>query len=252
MSQRFAFSCVVLALALALPRTAFADAYFRTYRNALVHWTRADVNVHVDPRAADVVGDQLVDVVRAAADTWAVSSEVPVFHVKEARSVSELSERDGLVWVTFGQPEQFTTEVALTIATTDAASGEVQRVQVLLNPGVRWGYLASEKERFDRYDLQAVLTHEFGHVLGLDEDEHHGDCTMNPQFRRGQVHQRTLEASDEQSVSELYHQFPPSADERQGCAVTPVASAQAGSWCLPLLVAAALRLSRRRPRTQAR
>ena len=250
MSQRFAFSCLVMALALVLPRAASAEPYFRTYRNAVVHWTQADVNVHVDPRVADVLGDRVIDVVRAAADTWAVSAEVPVFHVKEARTSSERAARDGIVWLSFGEPEQFASEVALTIATTDANSGEVQRVQVLLNPGMRWGYLESERELLDRYDLQAVLTHEFGHVLGLDENEGGGAATMNPQFRRGQVHQRTLEASDEQSVIELYRKFP-TENGGSGCSVAPHAGSQASVSRLLLLGGALFFASRRRLR-QAR
>jgi hypothetical protein len=242
-----------MVVTLAVPHAASADAYFHTYRNALVHWTTPEVTVHVDPRVVDALGERLTDVVRAAADTWAVSADVPVFNVKEARTNSELSARDGLVWLTFGEPEQFVTEVALTIATTDANSGEVQRVQVLLNPGVKWGYLHREAEMLDRYDLQAVLTHEFGHVLGLDENEHGGPATMNPQFRRGQVHQRTLEPSDEQSVSELYHEFPPSAEDRSGCSVTP--RAESGSERALSFVAmfgALTFASRRRLRGQAR
>jgi hypothetical protein len=250
MSYRIACSCLLLAWTALFPPRALADAYFRTYRNALVHWTRPQVPVRVDPVLMDALGDDFVETVRAAAEVWAVSAEVPVFEVTEAASSADREIEDERVWVGYGKPAQFDTEVALTIATTDARTGEVLHVEVLLNPDVPWGYVSgSERPRPRKYDLQAVLAHEFGHALGLDEDERADTATMNPHFRRGDVHQRTLEDSDERAVASLYRQFP-AREHAQSCTLTftrPGAALSFHAWCWPVMAAWCYRAARRRP-----
>jgi hypothetical protein len=65
------------------------------------------------------------------------------------------------------------------------------------------------------YDLQSVITHELGHVLGLDHSPDF-DATMNAGYDPGSTEQRTLEADDIAGICAVY---PP--DRPGKCDPTP-------------------------------
>jgi hypothetical protein len=92
-----------------------------------------------------------------------------------------------------------------------------------------------------QHDLGAVLTHEMGHVLGLDESPDDEHATMWPYIRAGEVHQRTLADDDEHGVMEAYSGALPS--EAMGCGQASVvgtlrssASSVAYLWLVVALV----------------
>lgn len=54
------------------------------------------------------------------------------------------------------------------------------------------------------YDIQNVMTHEFGHMLGLDEEPRYSAVTMYPYADYGETSKRTLEQDDLNGFHQIY------------------------------------------------
>jgi hypothetical protein len=90
------------------------------------------------------------------------------------------------------------------------------------------GDVGGDKPRF--FDVQNVLTHELGHVFGLDEEEDLPEATMFPSSLKGETKKRDLEADDEAGIRFLYAEPPPSGVASSACSVAqPGASTSANA-----------------------
>jgi hypothetical protein len=99
-----------------------------------------------------------------------------------------------------------------TTVTYDSETGEILDADIELNHA---NNEFTTGDDYVVYDLQSVLTHEIGHLAGLD---HTIDlwATMNPFYQSGTTDLRTLEPDDTSGICAVY---PPG---REGvCAVTP-------------------------------
>jgi hypothetical protein len=105
-------------------------------------------------------------------------------------------------------------QLAITVSTL-APDGEMLGVDVLVNGEQPFALLHETGATAMHNDLGAVLTHELGHVLGLDESPEQALATMYPYIRPGEVHQRTLEHDDEEGAIAAYGQALP---ETAACA----------------------------------
>ena len=92
--------------------------------------------------------------------------------------------------------------VALTVLTYDRNSGEIRDADVLLDDATHH-FCVAPACAGERYDLQSTLTHECGHVLGLD---HSADVesTMFAGADPGESKKRTLESDDTMGVCTAY------------------------------------------------
>lgn len=110
-------------------------------------------------------------------------------------------------------------------------------------------------------DLEAVLTHEFGHFLGLDHSDVPG-ATMQPEAMGfGSIDLRSLEPDDVEGICAIYGQglLPeegpeptPAASSDSGCSVTPGKEHATTGWpWLLLLSSLFLTLIRRSPAPSA-
>jgi len=114
------------------------------------------------------------------------------------------------------QPVMMRTEIALTTVTSNAFTGEILDADIELN---------ADDNRFSvlgdgaSVDLQAALTHEAGHALGLD----HSDvlaATMFEAASPGSLALRTLDPDDEAGICAVY---PPGQTPVRACASAPAA-----------------------------
>src|SRR5690606_4975210 len=82
--------------------------------------------------------------------------------------------------------------LAKTTVTYDSETGAIRDADIELNHAFNEFTLTDDGVV---YDLQAVLTHEIGHFIGLD---HTSDpaATMNAGYAKGDTHQRDLDADD--------------------------------------------------------
>ena len=93
--------------------------------------------------------------------------------------------------------------IAITSITSRVETGEIRDADIEMN-----GFLF----RFDlltgpggsRMDVQNTMTHEFGHVLGLDHELNIEEATMFPSANPGEVFKRDLHQDDVEGLCAIY------------------------------------------------
>jgi hypothetical protein len=112
-----------------------------------------------------------------------------------------------LVGVATTWPDRLDGQLALTNVTFSNDTGEILDVDLELNPLVAWSL---EKEpKADAFDLQTVLDHEVGHILGFAHTDA-AAAVMLPSATPGET--RSVEADDELAICTVY----PNRQERLG------------------------------------
>jgi hypothetical protein len=153
--------------------------------------------------------------------------------------------------------------LAKTTVTYDTDTGEILDADIELNHAYNEFTTGDD---YVAYDLQSILTHEFGHFIGLDHTDDLS-ATMNPGYQEGTTELRTIAEDDEAAVCTAY---PPDRDvtcrpepnggftkmcagekapeEVEGCSIAPSPSEEAPNnrpWLAAVALAGAAALSRR-------
>ncbi|MCU0682781.1 MAG: matrixin family metalloprotease [Polyangiaceae bacterium] len=162
---------------------------------------------------------------------------------------------------TCGSPDRICNTLARTITTYDLKTGEIMGADVEINSSYNVFGFDGEPQAFD---LEAVITHEVGHFLGIahTQADEHPESTMYAEISPGQTAQRYLTNDDLQALCEIYP--PGSARERcdpepwggfssdcaeapSGCAAGP-RPGPGGAPAVALALAGAATLARRASR----
>jgi MYXO-CTERM domain-containing protein len=150
-------------------------------------------------------------------------------------------------WVYDGWAEELDLDenaLAMTLTTYKSHTGRIVDSDVLIN-AERYDWTAGPVAAScgGAYDVQNVITHEAGHLLGLDHEAGERESTMYPSSGMCETKKRTLEDDDRSGVQALYLDTEaPEAPAAMGCSVGGGGNA-AGAW---LIVFAMLVASRRR------
>ncbi len=125
--------------------------------------------------------------------------------------------------------------LAITSVWSDEASGQLFHFDIRLNPTVDWAVDGDD----DCFDLESAVTHEVGHVLGLEHtevDEAAMFAVLGPGYLR-----RGLHDDDEEGLRFLYPDTGDDGVHPMGCSTVPGSA----GW---LLVGIALAAGHRRGR----
>jgi hypothetical protein len=195
-----------LLLALAsiaiLPVGARAYVLKRAESGAVVHF-EGDV-VQLRARESAACGPSRADLTRAATfatEAWRGVSNAPDLVLEDGRpnAVFGLDGENG-IYVLCDWP--FGSELAVTVASFDD-DGRMIDADVLVNGARPIALLTEGTSDNTHYDLASILTHELGHVLGLDESRVRA-ATMWPTTMIGATSQRTLAPDDESGLIAIY------------------------------------------------
>jgi matrixin len=100
--------------------------------------------------------------------------------------------------------------IAKTTLTFDTATGEIFDADIEINS---FAVEITLGDTLVSHDLQAILTHEFGHFLGLGHSQE-ADATMNANYSPEDIGFRTLSPDDRSAICEVY---PPRGTEPLTC-----------------------------------
>jgi hypothetical protein len=217
-----------------------------------VRWAAGAITMRIDPKLEQALGrDHVRSALSMATDAWRGLPGVPAISLSdEAAPGYRLAERTNGIY--FMKPWPFPKEQLAVTVSTYASNGRMIGADILVNGETDYGLLADGEDHagMRQHDLGAVLTHEMGHVLGLDESPDDESATMWPYIRAGEVHQRTLSDDDEQGVIEAYAGAAPT--ETMGCGQASVVGAPRASQPLAAygwsLAVGGLVVTRRRSR----
>jgi hypothetical protein len=92
--------------------------------------------------------------------------------------------------------------LAKTTVTYDKVSGEILDADIELNHAYNELTVSDDPDEIE-YDLQSILTHELGHLLGLDHTSD-PDGTMNAAYDRGSTELRSIEEDDVAGICTIY------------------------------------------------
>lgn len=166
----------------------------------------------VTPPANIKTGSNVLGAARRALVQWAGASNIRFVETSStAQSISPSAGGDGISLITLANtPENAalfsgSDRPGRTRVYFDPVTGRISEADIALNPSAQF----STDGTFNTYDLESVLTHEIGHLLGL---EHSGmvGATMQPRLALNGLYTlpafsaRTLSEDDRAGVRALY------------------------------------------------
>ena len=166
-----------------------------------LHWT-APVVIRVDPALESMLPGAR-EAITAAAAEWSKAPNSPSIKVSlwPARH-GEAIESAAVLLMPRHHFQRG--ELAITNVNPDA-TGEIQNGAILINESIRWS--ADYVTPADAYDFQSVVSHELGHLLGLDESAVE-TATMFGSLNKGDATKRDLEADDHEGIRVAYEVAP--------------------------------------------
>ncbi|PKN55958.1 MAG: hypothetical protein CVU56_18670 [Deltaproteobacteria bacterium HGW-Deltaproteobacteria-14] len=211
-----------LALGLASPPAGAWVAYV-TSEGETLHWLATTIYY----AAATDLPEELTrsGVQRALDDSYAAWSTLPCYPIEavfdgfeDGLTASQTDGTNALVWIHeegawlaagFG-----VTELARTAVTHRVSTGEIVDADIQVNVA---GFTYSEALTCapDVYDLQSTLTHEIGHLFGLDHTTD-GDATMARLTDPGVCTKRTLSRDDVDGYCAIYTPYAPADPPPEG------------------------------------
>lgn len=186
------------ALALLLAEAAYARTQvLKTHAGSVVHWSQPEISVGIDATATSQKLhplDALLALQRAMATWNRIPADQPRF------VLAKDGQRDVSIRFCRGQWQGDTIDLGRTQFEAHPRNGSVTTATVELNECDHRlappGDTAAE-----RLDLQSVMTHELGHVLGLG----HGDARDAVMFPSGSgTTTRVPSADDETALAAIY------------------------------------------------
>ena len=171
-------------------------------------WNVFPVHFFVNADGSGLSFDAARDAISAALSTWQSGSRDGIVFEFGGQSQKGSDGHDGCNVVSWQNLGQSAADIfSQAIITFRRNSGEIFDVDVEMNSDDQFAVLpAGEDNPFDeRVDLQAVATHEAGHLLGLDHENRFGpDVVMFFSDTTGNTTHRTLTSDDRSGVLAAY------------------------------------------------
>lgn len=216
-----------------------------------LRWPDGNIEFWVNPaNDQDISAEQLRFMTDAAAFAWASVPEATLsFEYRGQTDAADADYTDGQNTVYFEDewPEEWDPSFLALTFTWSVEGGEIIAFDLAINED---DFDYSANGRGSTNDLMNMLTHEFGHIIGLSHSDVLG-ATMYPEARSGETEKRNLSLDDEEGARFLYGDL---LITRAGCSTAGGPTGRTGLAGMvggALALAATIRLRARRRPTEA-
>jgi hypothetical protein len=216
---------VLIALAVALAFSPGVAGYLRLGQqvgNSVIgiQWSLGQLPIRYYVTNRDVSGvtaPQLQTATGLAFGTWTAVSDVGLSSQFSGFTAADPFVDDGANVIGFMARPEFPTVLGATTFDLDMVTGAIRESDIFLNTIFPWSVAASGEA--NRYDVQSVMTHEIGHLLGLGHSAL-GETEPRPgggrtvlgkravmfpiAYPRANIEDRTLEADDLAGITDVY------------------------------------------------
>jgi hypothetical protein len=197
------------AIVCLLPSGAAAWKQSKSSSYAPLHWKRPCISVYVsEAGSSGVPGNGETDAAIASMEAWSTvactGARVQFGGLTNATVTGYMDEAvpaNIVIWREDVWP-YVQTPVAFTSVTYDPKTGEIVDADIELN-GVDFAFSVDTVNGAYTLDVRNTLTHEFGHVLGLDHSED-AFATMYSSAEPGETFKSSLEEDDRQGLCTIY------------------------------------------------
>ncbi len=212
--RRALAACAVTASLAAAGPPAGAWIPYTTDAGIPLAWpagTTLDVAIRL-PLPSGFTSLQIVDTVAHAFDAWLLQRQChpPRLDVIRDDLAIDLDESDGVTAIVFFTDQEAwrarfgASELARTLVKFDPGTGAITDADIAVNTaGFVFDATPGAGCSDELYDLRATLTHEVGHVLGLDHSLVRA-ATMDPHEVAGACEKRDLDPDDLAGLCALY------------------------------------------------
>ena len=224
MSPRFTRRLTLaLTIALAVGVTTGADAYlkigfFAGGRVVGIQWTQLPIRYSVTNRGTTgVTATQLQAALAESFDNWTSQPNIELSAQFQGLTTLEPDSSDNTTVIGFqSHPEEDRT-LGSTRFKIDNATGAIIASDIFLNSIFQWSVAAGGET--NRFDVESIMTHEVGHLLGLGhsaigetQPRSGGGRTVIGKravmfpiaYGPGSIEDRTLEADDIAGITDIY------------------------------------------------
>ncbi len=164
----------------------------------------ATVTYVIDPSGSNLDSSSVIDKIKTAAEAWDAQSNAQVFNdVVAPASGLNHGDLDYVNYINFGTISDSNT-IAVTSIWFNRKTHKILDTDMQFNTYYTWSLDATGST--SEMDLQNIATHEFGHIIGLDDlyrDKYIAQ-TMYGYSREGDIEKRRLESGDIAGLLAIY------------------------------------------------
>lgn len=208
-------STLVLAGSFLLCHDAFAYARVRTDENVPVYWKTLPITYWISrPGSQNLPQDAHIDVIKTSFATWNGQdcsrfsfTFGGLLDAPKAEYIPGGNNQNVVLWIEReGAWEHPSDVLAVTPLKYNGSTGEIHDADIMLN-GVNFRWSIQTPVPQGHYDVQNTVTHEAGHVLGLDHSDDQ-NAAMYGDAPVGDISKRSLKEDDRIGVCSIYPKDP--------------------------------------------
>ncbi len=159
----------------AAPTVASAYTLKTTSNGSQIRWAQDAISMRFDPKLERLLERESVNAASVmASEAWRGFRSVPDILINKGKPKQTGFTSDKPTnGIYLADPWPYEPEkLAVTVTTYEESTGRLLDADVLVNPKATFAMLSEYNDQCDpsgAYDFVSILTHEFGHVLGLGE-----------------------------------------------------------------------------------
>ncbi len=159
--------------------------------NVLTRWSSLPIKYSVTNRAADgVSAGQLQTVAAASFSTWSQAQSGSALAASfSGFTNAEPVRDDGVTVIGFQEHKELDRTLGVTTFTLDRTTGALVEADIFLNSAFAWSVAPAGES--NKFDVQSILTHEVGHLIGLGHSLL-GETVLRPEGGRRVVAKRSV------------------------------------------------------------